>query len=174
MSPERFEALLAPRLAGIRALVQRRVNRFGEAEDVLQEILLRAYAGRHQLRSEDKFGTWLLSIALNEIRGFYRHERGILSLCDLPQFDIQDTANSPLAAAERKETARWVRACVAKLPTNGRAAIRARDLQEKSFRDAAAALRRTVPAIKTSHLRARRRLADMMRPFADRYSNVAA
>lgn len=163
MSKERFEALLAPRLRGIRALVQRRLTRCGEADDIVQEVLLRAYARRHQLRSEDNFGPWLWSIALNEVRAFYRRDRGILSLGDLPQFDIPDGACSPAALAERTEKGQWVRACIAKLPKRDRAAIRARDLQEKSFRDAAAALRRTVSATKTAHLRARRRLADIMR-----------
>lgn len=130
---------------------------------MLQEILLRAFARRHQLRSEEKFGVWLWSIALNEIRGFHRRDRGLLPLDLLADFDFPDPAASPAAVLERKEAARCVRACIERLPKRDRAAIRARDLDERSFRDAAAALGRTVPATKTAHLRARRRLADIMR-----------
>jgi RNA polymerase sigma-70 factor (ECF subfamily) len=174
MSRERFEALLSPRLKGLRALVRRRLNRFGEVEDVVQEILLRAYVRRHQLRSEDSFGAWLWSIALNEVRAYYRSDRRMLSLDELPNFDVQDEADSPVAVAEQTEVARWVRECIAKLPKRDRAAIGARDLQEKTFRDAAAALRRTLPATKTAHFRARRRLADIMRSDVGRCPRLAA
>lgn len=68
MSRELFESLLAPNLRGLRRLVRTRVRTPGDAEDVLQEILLRAFSHRDQLRDRAKFGTWLWSIALNEIR----------------------------------------------------------------------------------------------------------
>jgi hypothetical protein len=38
------------------------------AEDVTQEVLLKALARIHQFRRESAFGTWLIQIAINEAR----------------------------------------------------------------------------------------------------------
>src|SRR5258708_9034782 len=39
-----------------------------DAEDVTQEVLLKALARLHQFRRESAFGTWLIQIAINEAR----------------------------------------------------------------------------------------------------------
>ena len=75
MSENTFEALLGPNLRSVRTLVQRRLGTSNHADDIVQEILLRAFQRRNQLRIHAKFRTWLWSIALNEIRSFYRRSR---------------------------------------------------------------------------------------------------
>jgi len=74
MSGNTFEALLEPNLRSVQALVQRRLRTSDHAEDIVQQILLRAFQHRDQLRVHAKFRTWLWSIALNEIRSFFRRE----------------------------------------------------------------------------------------------------
>jgi RNA polymerase sigma-70 factor, ECF subfamily len=39
-----------------------------DAEDVTQDVLLKALARLHQFRRESTFGTWLIQIAINEAR----------------------------------------------------------------------------------------------------------
>src|SRR5271170_8212521 len=39
-----------------------------DAEDVTQDVLLKALARLHQFRRESAFGTWLIQIAINEAR----------------------------------------------------------------------------------------------------------
>jgi RNA polymerase sigma-70 factor (ECF subfamily) len=162
MSRETFEALLAPNLLCIRMLVRRRIPVSGHAEDVVQAILLRAFAHRGQLRSEAKFGTWLWSIAVNEIRQHFRRGRATLPFAELPYFDAPDGAGSPLSRLEVKETCEWVRSCVAKLPERDRKAIRLRDLEDRSMEDTAVALHSSTPGAKTIHFRARRRLGRIL------------
>jgi len=103
MSPETFERLLAPNLRGVRTLVHTRLGTTGYAEDVLQEILMRAFARRNQLRVQAKFRTWLWSIALNEIRQHFRSDRGTISLDANPQLVLRDRTISPVVRAERLE-----------------------------------------------------------------------
>jgi RNA polymerase sigma-70 factor (ECF subfamily) len=159
MSGETFEALLTPNLRFVRRLVYTRVKATGHADDIIQETLLRAYSRRDQLREESKFKTWIWSIALNTIREYFRRERPVLSLDEFPRFDIQDRTASPLARLEHMETCEWVRDGVAKLSKRDQAAIRLRDIEEKSLPETAAALRRSESATKTAHFRARKRLA---------------
>ena len=166
MSRETFEALLNPNLRALHRLVHNRIRTPGDADDVIQEILLRAFVCRDQLRAEPKFRSWLWSIAMNSIREFFRHETAVVSIEDFACFDVRDRGLSPLAELERHETSEWVRACVSKLPKRERAAIRLRDIEGMSVRQAAAALNSSESAAKTAHFRAIRRLACVIRESA--------
>ena len=44
-----------------------------DAEDVVQEAFLKAFRSLASFRSEARFSTWLISIALNEARNRLRH-----------------------------------------------------------------------------------------------------
>jgi RNA polymerase sigma factor (sigma-70 family) len=61
--PAAFAALVERNRARVEAVVERMVG--GEAEDVVQEALLRAYLGLSQLRDPTRFGAWLCGIAVN-------------------------------------------------------------------------------------------------------------
>jgi RNA polymerase sigma factor (sigma-70 family) len=173
MSGEKFEALLAPNLRCVRMLVRRRIPSTGPAEDVVQNILLRAFANRNQLRFEEKFGNWLWSIAANEIRQHFRVDRRLVSLDEIPRFDAPDAGVSPLARLQEKETCEWVEFCVAKLPDRDRNAIRIRDLEGKTLEETAAALQSSLPGAKTIHFRARKRLARILRATAQGRGGVS-
>ena len=174
MSGETFEALLARNLRCVRTLVQTRIGGTGYAEDVLQDILLRAFARRDQLRVQAKFRTWLWSIALNEIRAFFRRDRGIVSLNELPNLDVHDPGMSPLSRLERMELRDWIRGCIAELSERDQAAIRLRDIEERSVTETAAVLQSSVSATKTAHCRARKRLAEVIRASARPSGRVPA
>jgi len=163
MSGETFEALLAPNLRFVRRLVQTRLGSLGDADDVMQEILLRAFTHRDQLRDQAKFRTWLWSIALNEIRLRFRRDRKIISLDEFPGFEIPDASMSPVVRLERTESRDFLSACMAKLPARDRAAIRLRDIEGWSLRETAAALHSSLPATKSAHFRARKRLGHLIR-----------
>jgi RNA polymerase sigma-70 factor (ECF subfamily) len=139
MSGNKFEALLGPNLRSVQTLVQRRLRASDHAEDIVQEILLRAFQRRDQLRVHAKFRAWLWSIALNEIRSFFRRDRRTVSLDELPNFEAPDPSMPPLVTLERMERRAWVHACMTGLQGD-QAAIRLRDIEDKSVREAAAAL----------------------------------
>ena len=174
MSAETFEVLLAPNLRFLEVLVRKRLGRSGHAEDVIQEILARAFARRNQLRDEAKFRNWLWSIALNEIRAFFRRDRGLFSLDELRNFDVPDRALSPLARVEQIEVRERLRAGLATLSERDRATIRVRDLEGGSLPDLAAALNSTETAAKTAHFRARKRLAHVIRTRSGGPARLAA
>jgi RNA polymerase sigma-70 factor, ECF subfamily len=165
MTRETFTALLTPHLQPIRRLVQSRL-RSDQADDVLQQTLLRAFARRHQLRSHDKFKSWLWSIAINEVRMLLRASRPSVSIDELAHFEYTDQRPSPLSLYEQHERAEQVRAGLAKLNHRDRTAIHLADLNDMTAREAAGALGVSVPAFKSTHFRARQRLADRLRRAA--------
>jgi RNA polymerase sigma-70 factor (ECF subfamily) len=158
MSEETFEALLAPQLQWVRSFVRARLRTIDDADDVVQQTLLRAFVCRDQLRCASKFRSWLWSIAANEIRAFFRAQRPCISLEQGANGDLVDPAPSALAACERMEDDERLRAGMESLTTRDRMAIRLVDLNGWSYSQAAGAMAVSKAAFKSTHFRARQRL----------------
>jgi RNA polymerase sigma-70 factor (ECF subfamily) len=163
MSGDTFEALLAPNLQSVRRLVQTRLRTLDHTDDIVQRTLLRAFARRDQLRASSKFKSWLCSIALNEVRMFFRSDRGTVALDGEPSIIPRDSALSPLARVEQIERLEWLQAGLAKLSERDQATIRLRDLDGLTLTETAEAFEMSEAAVKSSHFRARRRLACALR-----------
>jgi RNA polymerase sigma-70 factor (ECF subfamily) len=165
MTKEKFTALLTPHLQPIRRLVHSRL-RGDQADDVLQQTLLRAFTRRHQLREHAKFKSWLWSIAINEVRMLLRGSRPFVSIDEFAHFDHMDQRPSPHALYEEREHSERVRAGLAMLSHRDRTAIHMADLNDMTARQAAGVLGVSVPAFKSTHFRARQRLANALRRAA--------
>ena len=67
-----FEALVEPRRARLLLLLVAALGDWHEAEDALQEALLRAYGRLRQLRAAEAFDAWLRGLVLNVARDHLR------------------------------------------------------------------------------------------------------
>jgi RNA polymerase sigma-70 factor (ECF subfamily) len=168
MTGDTFEALLAPNLPSVRRFVQTRLRTSDHADDVLQQTLLQAFAHRHQLRASSKFKSWLCSIAMNEVRMFFRTGRPTISLHEYPQIDSRDCGPSPLARVEEMERLEWLQAGMGRLSDRDRETIRRRDIEGMSLTETAESFELSESATKSSHFRARRRLACALRSMERR------
>lgn len=158
MSEETFDTLLAMNLKSVRNLVRMRIRRTDHADDIVQQTLLLAFSRRDQLRVESKFKSWLQSIAINEIRMFYRACRSSISLDELPGL-LADPTPSPLAICEQRERTERLREGLATLSRRDRTALRLVDIEELTVAQAARVLTVKPAALRSTHFRARRRLA---------------
>ncbi len=163
MTGDTFEALLAPNLQSVRRFVQTRLRTSDHADDVLQQTLLHAFVHRDQLRTSSKFKSWLCSIAMNEVRMFFRTGRPTISLDEFPQIDSGDSVPSPLARVEQMERLEWLQAGMDRLSDRDRETIRLRDFDGLSLTETAEAFELSESATKSKHFRARRRLAGAVR-----------
>lgn len=168
MTGDAFETLLAPNLPSVRRFVQMRVRTSDHADDVIQQTLLQAFVHRDQLRVESKFKNWICSIAMNEVRLSFRTGRPTVSLDELRQVDPRDPTPSPLANAEQLERLEWLRTGMEKLCDRDRETIRMRDLEGMSITETATAFEVSEAAAKSTHFRARRRLACALRSMEQR------
>jgi RNA polymerase sigma-70 factor (ECF subfamily) len=168
MTGDTFEALLAPNLPSVRRFVQTRLRTSDHADDVIQQTLLQAFAHRDTLRASSKFKSWLCSIAMNQIRMFFRTGRPTVSLHDFPQIESRDSGPSPLARVEELERLEWLRAGMDRLSDRDRKTIRLRDLEGMTLTETAEAFELTKSAAKATHFRARRRLACALRSMEPR------
>lgn len=152
-----FAALVAPHLRAARALARRIVRWDYEVDDIVQESARKALSRLHQFRFESTFGTWLLSIVVNEARMARRRINGsrTISLELLVSEDLRCAAPE-LAYAQcvRQAEASRLNHAVALLPEKYRQVIQLRFHKEADVRQTAQTLGISVSAVKSRQLRA--------------------
>jgi RNA polymerase sigma-70 factor (ECF subfamily) len=164
-----FADLITPHLGPLLRIVQATLGSHQDVEDIVQQTTLKALTHLQQFRFESSFRTWLIRIGLNETRQWQRKGASsrFLSL-DPPTFTqlpAADESDSPLAECQKSEASTRLRAAIALLPEKYRIVILLRDLEDLSLAETAQRLRLTVPAVKTRHMRARRKMARVLRPL---------
>jgi RNA polymerase sigma-70 factor (ECF subfamily) len=143
-----------------------------EAEDMVQEVFVRAYQNLHRYRDEAKFTTWLLRIATNLATDRarmssrrttleQREATGGLAWMTIGEFDdpIQNLEGGRRIVALKK--------ALAAMPAHHRQAIVLRDIEEREYSDIAEILSCTIGGAKLRVLRARRVLRDRVGPMLE-------
>jgi RNA polymerase sigma-70 factor, ECF subfamily len=145
-----------------------------DAEDVAQEAFLKAFHHLATFRSEAKFSTWLIGIALNEARSRLRHE-GSLHMESIDDTSdeagrvspaiLRDWREVPSEALERKEVRQMLQQAITNLPAIYREVFVLRDVEELNNVETAAALSITVGNVKVRLHRARLMLQKQLAPL---------
>jgi RNA polymerase sigma-70 factor (ECF subfamily) len=130
--------LVQRHIGRVRAMIYAMVLNDADADDLTQEVFLRAIDGLGRFRQSARFSTWLFRIAMNTTRTFLgrRAKAKVDSAAELP--DLPDGSADPAAAVIAQETDRRVTAALASLPMALRAAITLTALQGLDARAAAA------------------------------------
>jgi RNA polymerase sigma factor (sigma-70 family) len=128
-----------------------------DAEDAVQEIFVRAYAG---LRASDRklaLRAWLYRIAHNRCIDELRRPQ--LPASDVVPASVAGTGSDPVARLEQRDALRRLIADVQRLPEQQRSALLMRELGGMTYSDVSEALGVSVPAVKSLLVRARVGLA---------------
>jgi RNA polymerase sigma-70 factor (ECF subfamily) len=165
-SQQEFTELLQPNLLPLNRFVFGMVGNQFDAEDIVQETVVKAFIHFADFRAESKFKTWLMSIAINEVRTRRRTEfRSRLTYFDFDQLERLATTpsnDSPFRQFQEGETAKLVqKAIVALHPTYGEM-IRLRAIEGLNIAETASQLSISIPAAKARFYRAVHRLSRSM------------
>jgi RNA polymerase sigma-70 factor (ECF subfamily) len=161
---ECFTVLMDRHLVAVRKCIRSMVRSAADAEDLVQEVVLKVWRHLSTFRSESSFRTWLTRVAINEALQSYRRERS-KPRCQAPgDFDaLASHAESPYQSYARIEMAQAVHGAVAKLPAKYRQVLTLRDLEELSAQETALRLRSSIPTVKSRLFRARLMLLATLR-----------
>ena len=133
-----------------------------KAEDIISDVFLDVWrqAGRFEGRSQ--VSTWLLSIARFKALSALRR-RSEVELDEATELSIEDPADNPDIALQKKDKAAILRRCLEALSMEHREIVDLIYYHEKSVQEAASIL--TIPegTVKSRMFHARKRLAELMK-----------
>jgi RNA polymerase sigma-70 factor (ECF subfamily) len=168
-----FHELIRPYERRVFAMALSFLRNEADAEDAAQEAFLKAFRNLSSFRGEAKFGTWLVSITLNEARSRIRHRDTIkMESLDEPSDDqvstspalLRDWKEIPSEALERKEIRYLLQNAITALPLIYREVFQLRDIEQLSVNESAAALGISIGAVKVRLHRARMMLQKKLAP----------
>jgi RNA polymerase sigma-70 factor (ECF subfamily) len=144
---EAFDLLVARHQRSIYRLCYRFVNNHEDADDLAQEVFLKAWRGIGRFRGESAFSTWLFRIAVNACLNFRALRR--------PQAQpLEDTLLDPrpgaLVEVERSDEAARVRAAVSRLPEKQRATLILKLFHDLTHEEVASVLGSSVGTVKAN------------------------
>lgn len=146
-----------------------------DAEDVLQEALLKAYTKLETFHGESRFYTWLVRIAVNEALMKLR-KRGAektVSLDepiegdgqDLIPREVEDWADNPEQRYGKIELQQILKQTIDKLEPQFRTVFVLRDIEDLSTEETAELMGLSVPAVKSRLLRARLKARELLSQY---------
>jgi len=148
------------------------VRNEADAEDIVQEAVLKAFKGLRSFRQEAKFSTWLIQITLNEAKLKLRKDRRHLyesmdeGHCsedgDYVPKDLADWREIPSEALEQKELREALIKALDSLPEKYRTVFVLRDMQQLSIAETAQVLGISEASVKTRLSRARLKMRDTL------------
>jgi len=142
-------------------------------------VMALSFRNLASFRGEAKFGTWLVSITLNEARSRIRHRDTIkMESLDEPPDDegpispalLRDWREIPSEVLERKEVSLLLHQAVTALPPIYREVFTLRDVEGMSVNEAAGALDISIASVKVRLHRARMMLQKTLAPQLKRIS----
>jgi RNA polymerase sigma factor (sigma-70 family) len=156
-----FEVLVERYKDAVQNLAYRMLGNATEAEDVTQEVFVRAYTQLATYKPAHKFSTWLLSIASHLAIDQLRRRRFLaLPLEDVPFLEwISDLGTGPEQSALQGEQQDEIQTYLQRLPSKYRAVIVLRYWYDLSYEEISTALHLTPALVKARLHRARELLA---------------
>ncbi|HJQ12254.1 MAG TPA: sigma-70 family RNA polymerase sigma factor [Gemmatimonadaceae bacterium] len=158
-----FERLVMPHLNDAYTLARYLLHDEHDAQDVVQEAVLRAIRHIDGFRHGDP-RAWLLTIVRNcsyTWHKSHKRERSNVSLSDVSAMNVQDAQTADDATIRASESD-LVRAAIDKLPNELREVLVLRELNELSYRDISEVVGIPMGTVMSRLARARERLADAL------------
>jgi RNA polymerase sigma-70 factor (ECF subfamily) len=141
-----------------------------DADDVTQEIFVKAYRGLARFRGDAPPRAWLAAIADNAVKNRYRarsrFRRVFAGSTDAdPDREPEATGSGPEDEARTGESRRVVAEALKLLPPDFRMPVVLRDIEEWSYEEIAASLGLPVGTVKSRIARGRGQLKEILTPL---------
>lgn len=161
-----FTTLVARHSERIYALALRLLGNKEEAEDVVQETFIRAYARLNTFRSEARFATWLYRIALNACRDQVRRrqvrERTVAFSRVNQLWADERYSVDPEQIVLALENRQFIERALQQLPASYRATLLLHEVDGLTLAEVATLMDAPLPTVKSRLQRARMALVTLL------------
>ena len=161
-----FEQLIAEHESRMYAVALRMCGNREDAQDCLQEAMIRIYRAISSFKGQSSFATWAYRITMNSCldelrRRKNRQATSLDALLDVG-FSPADEDNTPEHFSLAEERKRVLERAIGSLPEDMRSAVVLRDVQGMSYEQIADVLDTNVGTIKSRISRGRERLRQVL------------
>jgi RNA polymerase sigma-70 factor (ECF subfamily) len=139
------------------------------ADDLAQDIFLKAWFGLARFKGRSQFGTWIYRISVNHIKD---HLRKKTASREVPLEKVANQVRAAQAdppaengAEDKEQRIDLVRRCLAGLPEKYRVILTLRDIQGLSYEELSRALDLSAGTVDSRLFRARRLLRERVETF---------
>ncbi len=166
-----FSELMSMHEKRMYAVALRMCSNREDAQDCLQDAMVRIYRSISGFKGQSSFSTWVYRITMNtcldELRR--RKSRNVTSLDTLVEsgYSPSDNENTPEKHAVSSEQRRVLNEAIAELPEDMRSAIVLRDIQGFSYEEIAEMQEANIGTIKSRISRGREKLRQILRENAE-------
>jgi len=163
-----FEPLVQKYSPRVFATARRYARRESEAEDIAQEVWLKAFEKLRSFRGEAPFEHWLMRLTVRTcydfLRGHQRNRESAFSDLAEPENDwLERFVAQPEAASENADAARLLVARVLeRLSPSARLVITLLEIEDRSVKEIAGLTGWSVPLVKVRAFRARREMRKVL------------
>jgi RNA polymerase sigma factor (sigma-70 family) len=146
-----------------------------DAEDALQEALMKAFLHLDSFQGKASFSTWFTSIAVNSALMILRKRRNVVEIAldkgdewgTYPEF-FKDYRDNPEQCFERQQLSDLIRSGILQLPPDLRKVVELQHSKDLSNKEIARCLGISLAATKSRLLRARKALRVFVQGHADK------
>lgn len=144
-----FEMIVAQYSEQLYWQIRRMVLSHEDANDLLQNTFMKAWANIDYFRAEAKLSTWLYRIALNECLTFLNRQRAALSLDDPEAAIVQRLEGDPYFEGDKAQ--QTLQRALLTLPEKQRMVFNLKYFQEMKYEDMSEIFGTSVGALKASY-----------------------
>ena len=174
-SREAFDDLVRRHQVSIVSLAHALTNGSADAEDLAQEVFLRAWRSLRGFRGDSTFRTWLHRVAVNVIHSHHGRMSRLRRMFQPPSADpdaadpIEEAAD-PVNVESDVVMRDAIDKALASLPEELRVAVTLRDVQGLDYREIASVLDVPMGTVESRIFRGRQRLKPLLEPLRLRAS----
>lgn len=159
-----FEKWILPHRRALYAQAQRLTGNTNDAEDLVQETLIRAYTRRDQLSGGETAGAWLYTMQRNLFINLYRKRQKAPICTELTEVRVErtdtrkPTTESPEATVTRQMEYQALRQALTSLPSRYRRILHLAEVEQLSYQEIAEQMQMPIGTIRSRISRGRQRL----------------
>jgi RNA polymerase sigma factor (sigma-70 family) len=145
-------------------VARRFVSDHEAADDIAQDVFVKAYESLRSFRAESSLYTWLYRIAVNIALNALRRQKvkEFFRIDEL--FEAEDTGTeAPDEAVEREEDRALIEQAIARLPNKQRSVFVLRFYEEMPYEEIAKILKTSVGGLKANYFHAVRKIQEYVR-----------
>ena len=161
MTMKDFTRQIIPIKDRLYRFAMRMIDNAAEAEDVVQEVLIKLWQKRAELSKIQNLEAWSIrltrNLSVDKMRSKH-HRTEALN----PEYDVQSDSQNPAQIMESRDALAQIHQLIQGLPEKQRLVLQLRDIEELSYKEIAEILDMPMNQVKVNLFRARQNLKDIL------------